>query len=128
MKQLLPLGLALLLSLSACATPGSTATKETLHSSAQILLVGPLSQALDSALVYAQQARSPEEAKQLASSRFMSELGRMLQRQLSAKDVQLQTQAQWSANGKIQIQLQAQISDNNLTAQAQRQALFAPPR
>lgn len=118
-----------LLVVSACSPPAPTAPAPLLAQSANTLtpqLVGPLSQALNSALQSARQARTPDEARQLATQRFFSEISRLLQRQLSEKDVQWQVQSQWSATGHIQMQLQAQISDHALTAQAQQQDVFAP--
>ena len=125
---LLVSALLALMSFSSCNTLPQALSPATvaLTASANSRLVGPLSQALSAALEQAHQARSPEEAQSLASQRFFSEISRLLQRQLSQKEVQLQVQAQWSATGKIQIQLQGQISDEKITAQAQRQDIFAP--
>lgn len=115
-----------IISLSGCSTQPLATSPTTLSAAANSRLIGPLSQALSAALEYSHQARSPEDAQNLATQRFFSEMSRLLQRQLSQKEVQLQVQAQWSATGKIQIQLQGQISDENITAQAQRQDLFDP--
>jgi hypothetical protein len=125
---LLMSALLALISLSSCnpTTQALMPSPVALTAAANSRLVGPLSQALSAALEYAHQAHSPEEAQSLATQRFFSEMSRLLQRQLSQKEVQLQVQAQWSATGKIQIQLQGQISDENITAQAQRQDLFDP--
>lgn len=132
-RPLRALPLLLLLSLAPLNSCGSPAplnanpnAAEVMQSASNSRLVAPLGQALNAALQQAHQARSPEEAQQLAHQRFFSELNNLLRRQLTDKDVQLQVQAQWSATGKIQMQLQAQISDQNITAQAQRQDLFAP--
>lgn len=119
-----------LLALSACNSPSPTVPVPLLaQQNTGVLnpqLVGPLSQALNSALQSARQARTPDEARRLATQRFFSEISRLLQRPLSEKDVQWQVQSQWSATGNIQMQLQAQISDHDLTAQAQQQDVFAP--
>lgn len=95
-------------------------------SAEQPRLVAPLAQALSLALYEAEQARSPEEARQIAQRAFLAELERLLQRKFSDQDLQLQAQTQWTATGRIQIQLQAQVSDRQITAQAQRQSVFTP--
>lgn len=118
--------------LVACSAPALTApglsqvSPLTQSASENPRLVAPLSQALNRALQDAEQARSPEEARQLAQRSFFVELERLLLRQLSSKEVQLQMQSQWTATGKIQLQLQAQISEQQITAQAQRQSIFEP--
>lgn len=122
-KLLIALGLCA--ALLACG-PVAQAPAQLQSQALQPQLIRPLSQALDSALLAAQQATTPEQARSLAQQAFMRELSQLLQRQLSDKDVQLQVQTQWTANGQIQVQLQAQISDQAITAQAQRQVQFSP--
>ncbi len=112
--------------LSGCQTPLPTTANPQVESSAQARLVGPLSQALDSALQRAAQSRTPAEAERLARDTFQTEISRLLKRSPSQLQSQLQVQAQWTAQGKIQLQLQAQISDQSITAQAQRQSHFSP--
>lgn len=117
-------------SLSGCQTSAPalqpmTATQLE-NAAAQARLVGPLAQALDSALSRAAQSRTPSEAERLARETFQTELSRLLKRSPNQVQSQLQVQAQWTAQGKIQLQLQAQISDQSITAQAQRQSHFSP--
>jgi len=116
-------------SLSGCQTALPTAailTPSQVEGAAQARLVGPLAQALDHALLRAEQSRSPAEAERLARDSFQTELSRLLKRSSNQIQSQLQVQAQWTAQGKIQLQLQAQISDQVITAQAQRQSHFFP--
>ncbi|MGE3725260.1 MAG: hypothetical protein AB7I41_06905 [Candidatus Sericytochromatia bacterium] len=114
-------------SLSGCQTALPTsATLSPVEGAAQARLVGPLAQALDHALLRAEQSRSPAEAERLARDSFQTELSRLLKRSSTQIQSQLQVQAQWTAQGKIQLQLQAQISDQVITAQAQRQSHFFP--
>lgn len=113
--------------LVACSSP-TIAPLETgvLSQLEQPRLIAPLSLALNRSIQDSEQARTPEEARQKAHQSFFAELERLLQRKLSSTEVQLQAQAQWTATGNIQIQLQAQISDQKMTAQAQRQSVFSP--
>jgi hypothetical protein len=125
-KSTLLLLLLLSASLSACQSIPSTAIV-TVESS-QARLIGPLTQALDNTLRRAEQAHTPDEAERLSKESFQAELSRLLKRSPSQVHSQLQAQAQWTAQGTIQIQLQAQISDQSITAQAQRQSNFSPAK
>ena len=114
----------LLVLLGACQAPNSQTINQ--QTQAQSRLISPLIQALDAALAYSHGSRSPAEAELKAKERFLSEIKRLLAQPLNSKSVQIQIQAQLTPQGQIQIQAQAQISDQTITAQAQRQSLFAP--
>lgn len=89
-------------------------------------LIGPLTQALSSALNAAQQAQTPTEARQLALTRFYDQIAELFQGRLQKQDVQVQVQSQWTSQRLIQVQIQSQIADAELVAQAQRQTQFQP--
>lgn len=92
----------------------------------EVKLIKELTSSLDLALLEAQKSKTPEEAEKISEKVFSQELSKAFNKPIKQLVYQFQTQAQWTVNKTIQVQLQAQISDKNLTAQAQRQANFKP--
>lgn len=89
-------------------------------------LIKELTYSLDKALLASKNSSTTTEAEKIAEKIFIQELSKAFNKPIKSINYQFQAQAQLTVNKTIQIQLQAQISDKNITAQAQRQIDFKP--
>ncbi|MGV3525132.1 MAG: hypothetical protein ACO1RX_12950 [Candidatus Sericytochromatia bacterium] len=108
--------------LPACTAP--TLPSPTTQAQATRLLE-PLTRCLEAALSAAIRTQTPEAARQQAQQTFAEQQALLLSA-YARNSIQLQVQSQWTPDGAIQLQLQAQLADGRITAQAQRQARFTP--
>lgn len=118
-KRWIPL--FLLLTVTGCGIfPSSAPTTTTIETTAQSRMQSRLDKLLEACLSAAQAEATP----QAAESAMLAIYTRW--KQTEAGDTQFQAQAQRLANGGMQLQVQAQLSDGNLSLQAQRQLIIRP--